>query len=209
MELELKADPPIVSGLIRNTKRTVLGLNIRTVAQQPTALIRAAAMIDVDYLIKGTAMKGDIDEMLKHAPIALWKSWGYFNLDTGRTMKDIILGTEPLLDKQYAAIQKADDITWTKIWNAVKLEIKDSERDLKVGSREYFEAVNNRFSEIIDKTQVVDTVMHRSDIMRQSDSSWKMLTAFMSEPTKSYNLLLNATEKYNANKNAENKKSID
>ena len=95
-----------------------------------------------------------------------------------------------------------------KIWNAVKLEIADTEPGLREGSKEFFDAVNYRFSEIIDKTQVVDTVMHRSDAMRQSDSSWKYLTAFMSEPTKSYNLLLNAVEKYNKNKTPENKKEL-
>ena len=199
---------PVVSSLIRNSKRAVLGLNLRTIIQQPTAIVRASALIDVDYLIKGVAMKSNKAEMLEKSPIARWKSWGYFNLDTGRSMKDIILDTVPILDKQYEGMQIADDITWTKIWNAVKLEIENNEPGLKVGSAEYFEAVNYRFNEIIDKTQVVDTVMHRSDAMRQSDSSWKMLTAFMSEPTKSYNLLLNAVEKYNSNKSAENKKAL-
>lgn len=199
---------PVVTGLIRNVKRATLGLNLRTIIQQPTAIVRASALIDIDYLIKGIAMKSDKAEMLEKSPIARWKSWGYFNLDTGRSMKDIILDSVPLLDKQYKGMQIADDITWTKIWNAVKLEIEDTEPGLKVGSAEYFDAVNYRFNEIIDRTQVVDTVMHRSDAMRQSDSSWKILTAFMSEPTKSYNLLLNAVEKYNANKSAENKKVL-
>lgn len=206
--LRVEGGPPIVNQLIRNTKRTVLGLNMRTIVQQPTAIIRASALIDVDYLMKGIAMKSDKEEMLLHSPIALWKSWGYFNLDTGRTMKDIILDSTPILDKQYIPIQIADDITWTKIWNAVKLEIKDTNPALKEGSKEYYEAVNDRFSNIIDRTQVVDTVMHRSDIMRQKDSGWKVLTSFMAEPTKSYNLLLNAKEKYESNKSEENKKAM-
>lgn len=194
--------------LIKTAKRTVLGLNMRTIVQQPTAIIRASALIDVDYLMKGIAMKSDKEEMLAHSPIALWKSWGYFNLDTGRTMKDIILDSTPILDKQYIPIQIADDITWTKIWNAVKLEIKDTNPALKEGSKEYYEAVNDRFSNIIDRTQVVDTVMHRSDIMRQKDSGWKVLTSFMAEPTKSYNLLLNAKEKYENDKTEDNKKAM-
>jgi hypothetical protein len=206
--IRTESGSPVVTGLIRNVKRAALGLNLRTIIQQPTAIVRASALIDIDYLIKGVAMKSDKAEMLEKSPIARWKSWGYFNLDTGRSMKDIILDTVPILDKQYQGMQIADDITWTKIWNAVKLEIEDNEPGLKVGSAEYFDAVNYRFNEIIDRTQVVDTVMHRSDAMRQSDSSWKILTAFMSEPTKSYNLLLNAVEKYSANKSAENKKVL-
>jgi hypothetical protein len=206
--VKTEGGPAWANSLIRTAKRSVLGLNMRTIVQQPTAIIRASALIDVDYLMKGIAMKSDKEEMLLHSPIALWKSWGYFNLDTGRTMKDIILDSTPILDKQYIPIQKADDITWTKIWNAVKLEISDTNPGLKEGSKEYYEAVNDRFSNIIDRTQVVDTVMHRSDIMRQKDSGWKVLTSFMAEPTKSYNLLMNSKEKYENDKTDENKKAM-
>jgi len=213
--IRTESGSPIVTGLIRNVKRATLGLNLRIIMQQPTSIVRASALIDIDYLIKGIAMKSDKAEMLEKSPIARWKSWGYFNLDTGRSMKDIMLVADDIAwtkiwnaVKQYKGIQIVDDIAWTKIWNAVKLEIEDTEPGLKVGSAEYFDAVNYRFNEIIDRTQVVDTVLHRSDAMRQSDSSWKILTAFMSEPTKSYNLLLNAVEKYNANKSAENKKAL-
>lgn len=206
-----ESDNPLIkmsNTLIRNTKRSMLGLNLRTVVQQPTAIIRASAVIDAKYLIKGTSTKGDKAEMLKHSPIALWKSWGYFNLDTGRTMRDIILDTTPILDKQYIPIQISDDITWTKIWNAVKLEIEENEPGLKVGSKEYFEAVSDRFTEIIDKTQVVDTVMHRSALMRDKDSLAKLSTSFMSEPTKAYNMLLNAAEKYKNDNSSDNKKEL-
>ena len=45
-------------------------------------------------------------------------------------------------------------------------------------------------SEIVDQTQVVDSVLHRSQIMRSQDKLVQMATAFMAEPTKSYNLLI-------------------
>lgn len=199
---------PIINLLIKMNKRSMLGLNLRTVVQQPTSIIRASAMIDVTYLLKGIASKSDMDEMLSNSPIALWKSWGYFNLDTGRTMKDIILNTTPLLDKQYALIQKADDLTWTKIWNAVKYEIQDTMPGLKVGSKEFYEAVNERFSNIVDRTQVVDTVLHRSELMRDKDSYVKVITSFMSEPIKQYNIGLSAFEKYINNKTPENRNEL-
>lgn len=199
---------PIINWLIKMNKRSMLGLNLRTVVQQPTSIVRASAMIDIKYLLKGIASKGDMDEMFRYSPIALWKSWGYFNLDTGRTMKDIILDTTPLLDKQYALIQKADDITWTKIWNAVKYEIEDTMPGLKVGSKEFFEAVNERFSNIIDRTQVVDTVLHRSELMRDKDSYVKVITSFMSEPIKQYNIGLAAFEKYENDKTPENRNEL-
>lgn len=52
--------------------------------------------------------------------------------------------------------------------------------------------VADRFDEIVDQTQVVDSVLHRSQIMRSQDKLVQMATSFMAEPTKSYNLLVNA-----------------
>ena len=53
----------------------------------------------------------------------------------------------------------------------------------------FYEKVGERFDQIIDSTQVIDSVLHRSDIMRSSNDLNKMITAFMSEPTKSYNMI--------------------
>ncbi len=62
--------------------------------------------------------------------------------------------------------------------------------ELTVGSEEFLQKSGARFSEIIDKTQVVDSVFHRSWAMREQ---WtKFYTAFMSEPIKSYNMLYRA-----------------
>jgi formate dehydrogenase maturation protein FdhE len=80
------------------------------------------------------------------------------------------------------------------LWNAVKAEISDTRPGLKQGSKEYFKAVTKRFDEIIDKTQVVDSVFHRSQIMRSKDNLVKMSAAFMSEPIKDYNVLRSAAK---------------
>ncbi len=208
--IRVEVGAPIITSAMRTTKRAVLGLNTRTIVQQPTALIRATALINPEYLAKGIAQKSNMEEMREYSPIAWWKAAGYFDIDTGRSMKDLILDTEPKIDKiSYAAIQKADDVTWGKLWNAVKLEIADTMPELKAGSQGYFEAVSERFSEIVDETQVVDTVLHRSDLMRQKDFSWKILTNFMAEPTKSFNMLLDSFDTYKSNRSSENKKKLD
>lgn len=56
-------------------------------------------------------------------------------------------------------------------------------------SEEYLKLVQDRFDDVVDQTQVVDTVLHRSQIMRSSNGAVKMATSFMAEPTKSFNLL--------------------
>jgi hypothetical protein len=74
--------------------------------------------------------------------------------------------------------------------------VRDTRRDLKVGSQELYDAIAKRLREVIYATQVVDSTMTRSQMMRSSDGRDKMLTAFASEPTLSYNMLQDAYFEY-------------
>jgi hypothetical protein len=95
-----------------------------------------------------------------------------------------------------------DELTWCHIWNAVKAETINK-TELQPGSKEFYEHVNNRFKEVIDRTQVMDSVFQRSEMMRSKDAAVKMATAFMSEPTVSFNMLHDALMEYKKNgKNA-------
>lgn len=188
-----RQEPPTLGDkLLSNMKAAAVGANIRVVIQQPTAYLRAAAMIDPKYLTKGLTMKSDTEQMNQYAPIAAWKDLGFFEMDTARGMRDILMGKEGLRDKAMKPAGWADTVTWGKLWNAVVAEMTDTRPDLKPGTEAFYEACGDRFSEIIDRTQVVDSVLHRSQIMRSKNYINKTVTSFMSEPTKSYNLLRSA-----------------
>lgn len=188
-----RQEPPTLGDkLLSNMKAAAVGANIRVVIQQPTAYLRAAAMIDPKYLTKGLTMKSDTEQMNQYAPIAAWKDLGFFEMDTARGMRDILMGKEGLRDKAMKPAGWADTVTWGKLWNAVVAETTDTQPDLKPGTEAFYEACGDRFSEIIDRTQVVDSVLHRSQIMRSKNYINKTVTSFMSEPTKSYNLLRSA-----------------
>lgn len=186
----------LASALIRNAKIAAVGANLRVVLQQPTAYIRAAALLNPKYLAAAAFKKTNIAKAKEYAAIALWKSWGFYDLNIGKSMRNIIVGDASLAEKIGEAslwlAGKADDITWGALWNACEMEIQDSNSDLKPGSEEYDVAVGNRLTEIIDRTQVVDSVFHRSQMARSKDLGTKMASAFMSEPNKSYNMLRNA-----------------
>lgn len=190
--------------LISNYKAASVGNNLRVVVQQPTAILRALAVIDPKYLAQGMAQKGDWELVKKWAPIAQWKDWGYFELNNGRSIQNILLGTDSKLEKvrqaSMAAAGKADSITWTKIWNAVEAETLDKRPDLMKGSEEFYTYVAERFSDIINRTQVVDGILQRNLLMLDPDSMTKMLTSYMSEPITSYSMLMAA--RYDA-KNSE------
>lgn len=187
-----KQTPPTIGDkLLSNMKAAAVGANLRVIIQQPTAYLRAAALIDPKYLAKGLATKSDIDEMNEYAPIAYWKDLGFFEMDTARGMKDILMGKKGLRDIAMKPAGWADTKAWGKLWNAVKAEIRDT-TDFKPGTVEFLEAAGERFSEIIDRTQVVDSVLHRSQMMRSKNFINKTVTSFMSEPTKAYNMLRSA-----------------
>ena len=58
------------------------------------------------------------------------------------------------------------------------------------------EKTAKRFREVVYRTQVMDSTMTRSHVMRQKGAYAGMVTAFMSEPTLSYNMLLDAYSSY-------------
>ena len=180
------------SKLLGNFKAAAVGGNLRVVVQQPTAFFRAYAVMDAKYLAGGAFRKGDFQEMVEHSPIAQWKDWGYYQLDLGRTTKEVLLDQQSAGQRVTEFFMKPagamDNLTWTRLWNACKLEIEDK-TSLKKGSETYWQAVSERFDEVIDRTQVVDSVLHRSQMMRSTDGLTRMYTSFMAEPTKTYNLM--------------------
>lgn len=185
-----------MDGIIGNYKAAAVAANLRVVLQQPTAILRALNAIDAKYLIAGSARRGDWEKVMKYAPIARWKDWGYFDINTGRQMKDVLLGSSSAMEKikqaSMAPAGKADSFAWARLWNAVEAETKDRRPGLKPGTDAFYKAVADRFSQVIDQSQVVDGILQRSQIMRSPDALTKMSTSFMAEPTKTYNMFVNA-----------------
>jgi len=186
--------------LIRNFKVAAVGANMRVAIQQPTAYLRAAAVMNPKYLLKGLLSKPASKEAIDNCPIAKWKSWGFYETSMGITMKQLITGQQTVVDKirekSMWLAGVGDELTWGTLWNACKAEVKDK-TDLKEGTAEFTQAVSDRLSEVVDKTQVVDSLLHRSQFMRSTNSFSKILSAFKAEPTKSYNMLRNALVDYN------------
>ena len=187
----------LTSNLLRNAKSAAVGWNLRTAIQQPTAYFRAAAEIDPKYLAQGLKLMvsdAEWDQVKDYSPIAWWKDQGFFDINTGRSMKSMLIGAdttrEKMINKSMDLAGKGDELAWKRLWMATKAETAALHPELTVGSEEFLQKSGARFSEIIDKTQVVDSVFHRSWAMREQ---WtKFYTAFASEPIKSYNMLYRA-----------------
>lgn len=185
--------------LLRNWKAAKIGLSIRVLAQQPTAVVRAFNEIDPKYFV-GTPRRGSHKRMWEICPIAEWKHWGYSQTDIHRSMRDTMMGDKHLSDKLFFDMYgKADDLGWGAIFDAVERETKDLMKKGKLkfeyDSAEYRQHVNERFRHIVDRTQVVDSVLHRSQYMRSQNTLTKAMTAFMAEPTISVNTIMTAFSK--------------
>lgn len=179
-------------------KGSAIGGNIRVAIQQPTAIARASMILPAQDLMAGMAQKPSVKEAMDHSAIFVWKSYGFFDTSLGKSMREIITGqstiSDQIRDKSSWLVGKADDVTWGAIWNACKANVNRTKKNLQVGSDEYFDAVTKLFDQVIDETQVVDTMLHRTQIMRSKNAFSKLATAFMSEPHKSYNMLYKAAQ---------------
>ena len=189
-------------------KRTAVGMNFRVAVLQITAYVRASFVLDYKYMGKAFAaqerdtmkdkliLEQDRKELLEYSGIALWKEMGFFDTDIGHSLREQIKGKsgklENLVDKTMIPAEWGDKLTWARLWRACKLEVQDKQ---SLTGDELLKATAERFREVVYRTQVVDSTMTRSHNMRAGSEWAKAVTAFMSEPTVSYNMVMESTRK--------------
>ena len=195
--------------MISNYKVAAVAANLRVALLQPTAYVRAANVISPKYLTlalknapkalwnaSGNVFRGSRNgltgEMLEHSGIALWKSLGFYDTNIGRGVREQIKNAagikEKVVEKSMSLAELGDTSTWTVIWSACKLE----QQAKGYTGQALLQQTAERFREVVYATQVVDSTMTRSHMMRSKSTFSKLSTAFMSEPTLSYNMLLDA-----------------
>lgn len=195
-----------VGRMIGNARGAAVGANIRVIIQQPTAIIRASMVLSPVDMVAGLVGGGGWKTALKHSAIAQRKDAGGFDMSSPAQMKSTLFGGDTKLQKfneaMMAGASAADAVTWGRIWNACENAVKRKKRNLAPKSKEFYEAVDELFTEVIDQTQVVDGVLQRSQAMRSGDTWLNQATAFMGEPTMSLNMLLRAYENFAGEKDA-------
>ena len=193
-----------VFGFFNKFKKTAVAASLSVVVQQPTAILRASAVLDPKYFVGKPSLKSlpsKWEELQKYAPIAIIKDIGGFDAGGGRQIAEWLnADTKRGLEK---VMGKVDDITmlgaalgdqvgWTAIWEAVKRETLHNNPKLSPKSEEFLKLAGERFTEVIVLTQVYDSTLSRSGFMRSKHESVKMMTSFMGEPTVSFNMLMDA-----------------
>ena len=190
-------DEALTKTLMSNYKISAVGGNLRVALLQGSAYIKAGLVMNPKYLTKALATnsKEGIRKAMKHSGIALWKSKGHYDLNIGRSVASEIKQDENALDKfrefSLKGAEWGDKITWGYLWNACELWARDN-TPYSYNSAEFNKAVANKLREIIVKTQVVDSTLTRSQMMRSKSAMVQTLTAFMSEATMTYNMVADA-----------------
>lgn len=182
-------------GLSLFKKGAVMG-SLSVVIQQPSAIARALSYIELKYFVGPKVKFSDKawDEVKKYAPVAIIKEMGGYDTHVGQSTKDYITGEKGNILNKFddllgKAPELADQVTWCAIWQAAK---RKAEAESGLSGEALLTRAGEIFTETIVNTQVYDSVISRSAMMRSKDGLMKMATAFMAEPTTSINMIADA-----------------
>jgi hypothetical protein len=135
------------------------------------------------------ALNNDWEEAKKYAPVALVKELGGFDIGSTGSVSDLMkpqTQAQKVIDTVGSFPAFMDKVGWTSIWRAVKREVA-AKYGAKVNDaflEKHGKECGERFTEVIHKTQVYDSVFTRSELMRSKSQYAQILMAFRGEPTK-------------------------
>ena len=168
--------------------RSLIAWNLRVWIQQPSAIARAAKYLGAKDILSRASLAHyfkNRDEMLKYSGIAVWKGLGFYDINISRGLNSLIKHDENVLgrfnDTGMKTAELLDSLTWAAIWGASKNYVTRT-KGLSEGDPGFIAEVIRTFEDTIYKTQVVDSVLTRSELMRNKSFFIRSATSFMSEP---------------------------
>ena len=199
------------NSMMSKAKKAQTMASLSVAIQQPSSIIRAMSEVDTKYFYGPRVTEKSHDrtwnEIKEHAPIAIIKEMGGYDTNVGKSTVDYLTDTadydgfgekfkamftdEKFRDDALGRLPALmDEMAWGVIWNAVKREQRDRHPNMDTKSDAFMKLVANRFTEVITRTQVYDSVFSRNGLMRDRKSDLaKMTTSFMAEPTTTANML--------------------
>lgn len=191
--------------LLSNYKAAAVAGNVSVVLKQPMSIFRALPEFSLAGLKKSMAfedilnlspkqLEANTAEMLKYSGIARLKAWGSSENMTRKSFESLYndnsdTARQKINEFLTSGAENADMWTWAKLWRMSKAEI-DAQGKYTAGSKEYFEAVDRKFSDVIGKTQVVQSALDSSMAVQNAKGFGKFLFAFQNEPLKQYSYLI-------------------
>lgn len=216
-------------------KKSAVVSSLSVSFQQPSAILRAMAVMDPKYILPASLTMATgrkaYKEALEYSGTAIIKQMGRFDTNVGQTYVEWLHNPDESNLRWWEKVREAvnpkewdafkdrwtaiatglpnimDEVAWGALWRAVKAEQADLHPDMDVNSREFLDICGTRFDDVTTRTQVFDSVLTRSQLMRSKNMLDQMATAFKAEPTLTLNVLYDAFTNKNI-PNGQRKKRI-
>lgn len=190
----------IFSKLMSNYKAASVAANLRVAFLQPTSYVRASYLIKPRFLMQAFTNHNAYKEAMENSGTAVWKSLGYYDTNIARGMREQIKHDDSWKDKAVEKSMKLAEIgdqrTWGRLWVACKMQ---TAAETGLQGEELKQKTADLFREVIYSSQVMDSTLTRSELMRGKTMYSKAMTSFMAEPTLSYNMVMDAGMEYHMN----------
>lgn len=203
----------LASKMMQNFKIAAVSFSLKSISIQPTSYFRATKVLSANSMTKALNLLSNANGEIQveksekyrklaqqYSGMAAWKALGYFDVNIGRSLTAQVKGTKTVRDKAIEQGTKGmafmDDVTIGALYKACLIEVNHSADVSGLSAEEIRVRAGKLLDEVIVKTQVVDSTITRSQNMRSKSFFTKSISAFMSEPTVSLNLLMDAMYGY-------------
>lgn len=188
--------------LVSNATVGVLGVNPFVIAKQTASMATAMTQMKPEFVLRGmkqSLSKAVEERMFKHSP----QAWSRYNVNRIRLVGQFedasgnIFSRSKLQEKFMGGIQRADRVVIQSIWRGAEIEVAET-TDLKIGSEQYWAAVNKRFNEVVNRTQPATSVFDQPGLSLEgrTNSLAKLAGAmFMSQRNQNYTMIRRALRK--------------
>ena len=176
-----------------NYAGAVLTLNLSVAMKQAASYPTAAAVLGWKPLAQAMKDFGKVDLGLieKYTPLQWYRSKGFSTKELG-DMKS----SGRSLPEWLNWVQGVDLITTRKLWKASEYYVRDYQKNLAVGSDEYYKAVAQIYNRVIEETQPNYTIMQRPQLLRSDDTLMGNLAMFKTQPFQNTGIVYDAVGNY-------------
>lgn len=176
-------------------KSQAVGANLRVAIQQFAAVFRSMGMVDPKYFaVPAKNPIAEFNQAAKYSGAVAGKDMGVYNRYSQSQFSEVVTGRKNirkrLSDLGMWPSEFVDKIQWGLLWHAVKAETLKKHSNLVKNSEQHLKLAGQRMDEVCYETQVVGSVLTKTNLGRSKSDIVKSMTAFTSEQTTAINYMI-------------------
>lgn len=194
--------PDSIGSVLRKARSAyagaVLTFSPGTAIMQTTSYPTAAYILGAGPLLKALKVsnkKVDLSLIQKYTPLLWYRSKGYIDPEFGDITRSGKTGSWVT-----NMIQAMDVATTTKLWTASEFYVQEHNKDLTVGTDDYYKAVADVYNRVIRETQPNYTPMERPQVLKSKNDLTRSLVMFATQRFQNFNILYDSLGKMQAEK---------